>query len=140
MSFNIIFSFVTLILIFFALILKGQALEKLFYIFVLDLVLLIVVTRGFPSALLFVGTIIPLFTGDIVPASKLIQKKASRQDVKYKIISYIAFAPLIGLGIMSYRIPLIEIKYLPPVLIILGGVSLFVITFVMMMPKRIKFK
>lgn len=140
MNFDVIFSFITMILIIFAVILKGQMLEKLFYIFVLDLALLILVNRGVSIAFLFTGTIIPLFIRSSHPLSPSLQKKISSKDTKQKIVSYIAFAPLLGLGIMSYRLPQVKIENLSPVMTILGEVSLFVVTLLVIMPKRIKFK
>jgi len=140
MTFNIIFSFITLILIILAVLLKGKALDKLFYLFILNLLLIIFVNRGASIALLFAGTIIPLFPRNRV--EELVSKKNERttKDSKKNMVSYVAFAPVIGLIIMTYRLPFGQIKMLSPEMVIFGEASLLVITFLVLIPKRIKLK
>jgi len=138
MSFNMIFSFLTLIIIVMAAIIKGAALEKLFYAFVIDLFLVILVNRGVGIALLFVGAIIPLLTRESISIRIPIKKRVTLKGIKQNIISYIAFAPLVWLVIMSYRLPQVYGHNISPVIIVLGELSLVVITFVLIIPKRIK--
>lgn len=140
MNFNIIFAALTMILILLAVFLEGRALERLFYIFIMNLLVILLVNKGVPLALLFAGTVIPLFTRNKVTQFNLKIKKGSSKSIKEKIINYISFAPLIGLGIMSYRLPQVELDVLSPLMVILGEVSLIVITFLVIIPKRIKLK
>lgn len=140
MSFNIIFAFITFVLILLAVFLKGKALEKLFYIFIIDLLLIVLVNKGVPLALVFAGTIIPLLTRNSATQFASNEKQDSATSIKTKMMSYISFAPLIGLGIMSYRLPQMNVGNLSPVMTILGEVSLVVITFLVIIPKRIKLK
>lgn len=140
MNFNIVFAFITLVLVLLAVFMKGRALEKLFYVFIIDLLLIILINKGVPLALLFAGTIIPLFTRNSIAQFASNEKQDSTTSIKNKVMSYIAFAPLIGLGIMSYRLPQMSVGNLSPVMTILGEVSLVVITFLVIIPKRIKLK
>ena len=140
MNFNIIFATTTMIIVLLGALLKGRALERLFYIFILNLMIIILVNKGIPLALLFVGTIIPMFTRNKLTIYITKNDKGSNKGIRDKIINYICFAPLIGLGIMSYKIPQVEIESLSPLMIVLGEVSLLVVTFLVIIPKRIKLR
>ncbi len=140
MNFNIIFAVVTMVLILLAVFLEGRALERLFYIFIMNFMVIILMNKGVPLALLFGGTVIPLFTRNKLTQHIAKNKKGSSKSIKEKIINYLSFAPLIGIGVMSYRLPQAEVGNLSPLMIILGEVSLIVITFLVIIPKRIKLK
>ena len=140
MSFNIIFAAITMVIVLFGALLKGKSLERLFYIFILNMMIIILVNKGVPLALLFVGTIIPMFTRNKYTIFVTKNDKGSNQSIRDKFINYICFAPLIGLGIMSYKIPQAEIEALSPTMIILGEISLLVVTFLVIIPKRIKLR
>ncbi len=140
MNFNILFSILTAILIVFSVFLKGRALEKLFYLFVLNILIIILLNKGIPLALLYSGTIIPLITRNNQTMYIKKQEKGSNRSVFEKVINYLSFAPLIGLGVMSYKIPQFEIGELSPVMIILGEVSVLVVTVLVISPKRLRLR
>jgi len=140
MSFNIIFAAITMIIVLLGALLKGKALERLFYIFIINMIIIILVNKGVALALLFVGAIIPMFTRNKLTIFVTKNDKGSNKSIRDKFINYICFAPLIGLGIMSYRIPQVRIDTLSPMMIVLGEVSLLVVTFLVIIPKRIKLR
>ena len=91
-------------------------------------------------ALLFIGTIIPLFTRNPMRFRVSQKSEVIKKSIKENLINYIAFTPLIGLCILSYRIPLAKIDNLRPEMIVLAEVSLVVITFLVIVSKRTKIK
>lgn len=140
MSFNIVFSIITLILVILAVNLKGERLEKLFYLFIVDLLMIILINRGVGMALLFIGIIFPLCTRKSLTSASSLSTEVKLKEFKYKRISYICFAPLLILSIFSYRLPSLEIGSQSPIMVILGEVSLVIITFLLLIPKRVNLK
>ena len=140
MNTELIFSIVFGIQILLGAFLKGRALDRLFYLFVATILLIIFITKGLPLSLLFIGTIVPLFSRNKQTHYIAKNEKGSNKSMWEKLINYLCFAPLIGLGLMSYKIEQVEVTELSPVMIILGEVGLLVVTMLVISPKRLRVK
>ncbi|MBC99737.1 MAG: hypothetical protein CME63_18475 [Halobacteriovoraceae bacterium] len=140
MNIEIIYSVLVLALAVVAVFVRSSLLDKVYYLFLITLVVIILNEKGISYALLFLGVCTPLLSKNKNINPRIRRSVGSSRSIKEKIINYLCFAPLIGLAIMSYKIPIMEANQLSPLMIILGEVSLVVVTFLVMIPKRLKVK